>query len=77
MVPPGQRGFMISKRVYEEFVKNKVARPFREVEFDIHFGKGIVENEQLFDMLREHCKEHGPIVFDGHEHVVEGEGAWI
>jgi hypothetical protein len=56
--------------------KNKVAAPFRKCEFDIIFGKGIVEDEYLFDEVRGHCKANGPIKRDGLEINVSGEGAW-
>ena len=56
--------------------KNKVAAPFRKCEFDIIFGKGIVEDEYLFDSIRSHCKANGPIKRDGLEINVSGEGAW-
>jgi recombination protein RecA len=56
--------------------KNKVAAPFRKCEFDIIFGKGIVEDEYLFDDVRSYCKANGPIKRDGLEINVSGEGAW-
>ena len=56
--------------------KNKVAAPFRKCEFDIIFGKGIVEDEYLFDEVRSYCKANGPIKRDGLEINVSGEGAW-
>ena len=56
--------------------KNKVAAPFRKLEFDIIFGKGIVEDEYLFDEVRSHCKTSGPVKRDGLEINISGEGAW-
>lgn len=56
--------------------KNKVAAPFRKMEFDIIFGKGIVEDEYLFDECRSHCKENGPVKRKGHVINISGEGAW-
>ena len=56
--------------------KNKVAAPFRKMEFDIIFGKGIVEDDYLFDEARSHCKESGPVKRKGHVINISGEGAW-
>jgi len=58
-------------------IKNKVARPWREVSFEIHFGKGIREDEQIFDELREYCEKCKDIVIvNGMKVKVHGGGAW-
>jgi hypothetical protein len=53
-------------------IKNKVAAPFRTVNFEIHFGKGIREHEQVFDVLRKHGQE----TIDGKTVCVSGTSAW-
>lgn len=52
--------------------KNKISAPYRKVSFEIHFGKGIVEHEQIFDVLR----QHGPVKSKDYEIRIEGEQAW-
>lgn len=50
-----------------KIIKNKIAYPYRRAEFEIHFGKGIVETEQFFD----HVREQGEIQGDGKENLIE------
>lgn len=58
-------------------IKNKVARPWREVSFEIHFGKGIREDEQVFDELREFCEKcKEPVVFEDKRINLEGTSQW-
>jgi recombination protein RecA len=45
---------VIGIHVSAKTIKNKVAPPFRLCNFEIHFGVGIKEHEQLFDVLRKH-----------------------
>jgi recombination protein RecA len=67
-----KQGEAIGINVWAKTIKNKVAPPFRKVEFRIIFGKGIEEHEEVFDVLR----EHGPNMINNHEVIFEGTGAW-
>ena len=63
---------VIGINVSAKTIKNKVAPPFRTVNFEIHFGKGIVEHEQVFDLLR----KNGPEIINDTEISVSGTGSW-
>lgn len=63
---------VIGINVSAKTIKNKVSPPFRSCEFEIHFGVGIKEHQQVLDLLR----EYGPAEIASGRVCVEGDGAW-
>lgn len=63
---------VIGINVSAKTIKNKVSFPFRTCNFEIRFGRGIYEHEQMFDVLR----KTSPYEVGDLEIAIEGTGAW-
>ena len=55
---------VVGNRTRVKIVKNKMAAPFREAEFDIMYGEGVSREGDLIDIAVEHK-------------IIEKSGAWF
>jgi recombination protein RecA len=72
-------GVVVGIHPSAEVIKNKIAPPWRKVEYDLLFGRGIMEDESLVDILRQACSvKGGPtyVTSHGFRYSITGAGGW-
>jgi recombination protein RecA len=76
LIKDDKTGVAIGSHVTVTLKKNKIAPNGRKCEFDIFFGRGIVEYEYIFDEVRASCADKGPAVIGNETAIIEGTGTW-
>lgn len=62
--------------VEAKLIKNRMTTPHRRANFQIHFGKGVFDHEEIFDLCREWCdaNKKTPFMLEGKTVSIEGTG---
>lgn len=63
MVPPGKRGFLMSKRTYEKLVKNLVARDLDDIKEDWDKGTRLATDTLLAERVERNSRQYQRILF--------------
>jgi ABC-type lipoprotein release transport system permease subunit len=62
-VPSGQRGILLSKRFYEQWVKNRVARALDELKEEVDEGKRFADDATLRNRADAAARQYQRVVF--------------
>lgn len=63
MIPPGKRGFLFNKRVYEQFIKNKTARRLDRIKERLDEGQTIATCNDCQTWIRFNERQAAALVF--------------
>jgi ABC-type antimicrobial peptide transport system permease subunit len=63
MIPPGQRGFLFNKFIYEEFIKNKTARRLDKIKERLDEGQTIAACEDCQTWIRHNINQAAYLAF--------------
>lgn len=63
MIPPGKRGFLFNKRIYERFVKNRVAYQLDRIKEAKEEGeRNLTEDEEMQEWVRRNVRQRAQIL---------------